>query len=143
MQLRRTAFSFFRFCVGTLFFVAGVLKGMALRAFGHEISQYGLLPSPAVPIAAVIIVALEIGCGMALIVGKGTRRSAWILFALVTLFMIALASGIVRGIAGDCGCFGGSFADPIGPRALIRDAVLLFFCLILATREKGSLAGDQ
>ena len=135
MHLRQAALATVRIGVGVLFVIAGVVKGAALSDFRDEISRYALLPSSVVPIAAVLLVALEIVCGLSMIVDRGSRRSAWLLAALVSLFLFALTSRMVRGDTGECGCFGGSFAEPIGPGVLVRDTVLLLCCILFAIRR--------
>jgi uncharacterized membrane protein YphA (DoxX/SURF4 family) len=67
----------------------------------------------------------ELALGLALLLGVATRISAVVAGALMTAFVIGVASAWARGLSIDCGCFGGGGAVPEGEAnylpVLLRD----------------------
>jgi hypothetical protein len=73
-----------------------------------------------------------------LIVGYRHRSAAILTAALNLLFIVALASTIIRGLDIDCGCFRQGGEKTSAWTAIARDAVLLAMALALLPRgEKG------
>lgn len=112
--------------LGALLLAAGIVKGMAPHAFTIQIKQYGLLPD-GTHIAgslAMIIVAIEMTLGTALMVNWRPKTTLAGVMALLLIFIVALIWAIHRGGVDDCGCFGPA-AVRSPTQALIEDIALL------------------
>lgn len=114
-----------RIALGGIFIYAAVPKIADPVAFAGSVAAYRILPYFWNYVAAAVLPFLELICGILLVLGIRVRTGALIIGALNLVFMVALASAIVRGLDIDCGCFrqGGEKTTPW--LALARDAVFL------------------
>jgi putative oxidoreductase len=76
-----------RILIGALFVTAGVRKAMAIAATAGYFAKLGV---PAAEIMAWVVVFIEVGGGLALILGWQTRLVAWLL---------AIFVGVATGLA--------------------------------------------
>ena len=97
-----------RLGLGALFVVAGVLKWADPAGFAQEIVNYRLWPELA-PYLAVVLPAIEVTAGLALLVTPRAWRqaAAAALVVLTAAFTVAVGTAVVRGLDISCGCFGG------------------------------------
>jgi Methylamine utilisation protein MauE len=121
---------------------AGFAKLFDSQSFLKAIQQLDLVPAPLVFPLMVVVVQCEIWLGLALVVGFRTRIVAATLAGLVSLFIIAIAVALMRGINGDCGCFGSLASEKLGPGLVVRDSLLLCCCLWLSI-QKGLNPSDR
>lgn len=86
---------------------------------------YELFPNEYVPIIARYFPWFEMALGFLLLVGLRykIRYLAGIATALLLFFIAILAITYFRGIDADCGCF--SFDEPISPKTIARDSLIL------------------
>ena len=120
-----------RIGVGIIFFAAGILKLPVFEIFVREVRNYDLVPDPLVrPFAAGIILA-EMLLGLFLTAGWYAKVVAAALASLTSIFLIAIAVSIMRGLNGDCGCFGGFLEGSIGVGAFLRDVIIFMICIVL------------
>jgi uncharacterized membrane protein YphA (DoxX/SURF4 family) len=93
------------FALGLVFIVAALPKLADPPGFAKAIWLYQLAPSWAVHPAALVLPWLELGCGLALCLGRWVRAAAaWSAILLLT-FTLALAINLARHHPVDCGCF--------------------------------------
>src|SRR5512137_1124013 len=121
-----------RLVLGALFVWASVTKIPDMAAFAESVANYRIVPPTLVPLAAVVLVGVELAAGLALVANLWTRASALVLAALLAGFTVGLTSALVRGIDLACGCFGGN--APATWWTVARDVVLLALALFVATR---------
>lgn len=113
-----------RLALGGVFVFAGVVKSQDVAAFAGEIANYKILPYALNYLVAATLPYVEALAGVFLIANRKVRPAALLVALLNVVFMIALASVLVRGLDIDCGCFrAGSTTTPAA--AMLRDAVLL------------------
>ena len=105
-----------RLVLGFAFVLAGLTKLGLVGALTATIKSYELpLPSFLVTAMAYRLPPLELLVGVWLLMGLFTRVSAAVTAALLLVFLVAgIGQGWARGIAVDCGCFGGATITPIG-----------------------------
>ncbi|WBQ02408.1 MauE/DoxX family redox-associated membrane protein [Kribbella sp. CA-293567] len=96
-----------RLALGGVLLVAGALKVTDPEAATQAVRAYELLPQGFDGIVGLLLPFLEIVIGILLIVGYGVRPAAVAAGVLMLLFIAAVASAWARGLAIDCGCFGG------------------------------------
>lgn len=108
-----------RLLVGGIFVLAGLAKLGMSSAMADSINTYSMpLPSWLVSTMADWLPALELGIGVWLIVGLFTRYAAAVSAVLLVIFTIAITQAWVRGLAINCGCFGGPNVSPAGKAVL-------------------------
>jgi putative oxidoreductase len=111
--------------LGLLFVLAGGTKAWDPAEFAREISRYQLVPWTLAVWIAVYLPWLEILSGMLLVFRRFERGALLIITFLLGVFILALASTLIRGINIDCGCFGQAIVSTGVLYPLIRNMVLL------------------
>jgi len=129
-----------RILLGLIFIVASFEKIERPWDFGRAIHVYEILVGPLAYLIspmAIIMPVLEIVTGILLVINRLVRPSALIILAMNVVFIIAIASVMLRGMDIDCGCgldtgiiamLAGTQAD-IG--ALVRDFVIIAMNLVV------------
>lgn len=93
---------------------------------------YHLLPEFLIKPMATIFPWLELLFGTFLLIGLFYPVSLLVVGLLLTIFTLAIASTLVRGIPlEDCGCFKSLGIKESGPTALVRNMILLLFWINL------------
>ena len=118
-----------RLVLGATFAVSGALKLVDPAESVRAVRAYRLLPEAlAVPVGQGLPL-LEITLAALLLLGYGTRLAAAAAGVLLVLFIGGVTSAWARGLAIDCGCFGGG--GDIAPKdtrylqEILRDVGLL------------------
>ena len=137
-----------RVVLGAVLIVAGALKVSDPETSVQAVKAYELLPSSLETAVGWGLPFLEIGLGLLLVIGYGTRYAAVVSGLLMAVFIAGVASAWSRGLAIDCGCFGGGGQVAPGDTAylqeILRDVGLLALAgwLVLFPRSKWSLETD-
>ena len=124
-----------RYLVGILFIISGLIKlndpiGFSIKLeeyfviFGMEwLGHYALSLS-------VIICAVEVVLGIALLLGIMQKQLAWVLLLMIIFFTWLTGYSAVTNKVTDCGCFGD--AIKLTPwQSFSKDVVLMFFIAII------------
>ena len=118
-----------RLLLGGVMLVAGALKVTDPEAATQAVRAYELLPQGFDGVVGLLLPFLEIGIGLLLIIGFGVRAAAVAAGVFMVLFIAAVSSAWVRGLAIDCGCFGGGGQVAPGDtkylQEILRDVGLL------------------
>jgi putative oxidoreductase len=125
-----------RIGLGLVFIYAGILKIRDPIAFAGSVAAYKVLPYFFNYLVAATIPWLEATCGLFLIFGIRIRAVTGITAAMNILFILLLASTIVRGLDIDCGCFRQGGEKTSAWIAIMRDFLFLSVALILFTEQK-------
>ncbi|MBN2468521.1 MAG: DoxX family membrane protein [Deltaproteobacteria bacterium] len=118
-----------RIVLGGIFIYASWDKLLNPEQFARAVQNYRILPHPGLNIIAVTLPWVELVCGILLVAGFLTRGAAIIISGLLTVFVLALGSAMIRGIDTSCGCFSSQGTHPITFLFLVRDAVFLVVAL--------------
>jgi uncharacterized membrane protein YphA (DoxX/SURF4 family) len=137
-----------RLVVGLVWVVAGVLKLPDPDESVRAVRAYRLLPEAVVPLVGHGLPVLEVLVGACLVAGLLTRVAATLSVALLTAFVVGIASAWARGLSIDCGCFGGGATPDANARAaypwdIARDVGLLALSAWLVLRPRTPLAVDN
>lgn len=109
--------------VGLIFAQAAIGKIRRWHEFKGMLGAYELLPSFAVPMAAIAIVPLELVTGLALIGAWKVALFSIVAAALFVIFAVAMAVNLARGRTSiDCGCFQ-SMRQPLEWRLVVRNVL--------------------
>ena len=121
-----------RLLLAAVFLYAGFLKGRDPVAFAGQVAAYKILPYAFNYLVAATLPYVELLCGVLLLLNRRVRPALLVLFGLNTVFIIALASLLVRGLDIDCGCFhpGGEGGGTSPLAALLRDLGLMLAILV-------------
>ncbi len=113
---------------------------MAVRA-------YELLPIAIANVIGIVLPFLEIGMGLLLILGAGTRIVGLAGAVLMLIFVIGISQAWARGLSIDCGCFGGGGQVAPGTAnylpELLRDAGLAALGIYLFIYPQSKFALDK
>lgn len=125
-----------RVVLGLVFLYAGILKIADPVAFAGNIAAYRILPYFGNYLVAATLPWLETICGLLLIIGWRARTAALITCILNGVFIVALASTILRGLDIDCGCFQQGGDKTSAWSAMGRDVVLIAMALTLLRKDR-------
>ena len=130
-----------RVVLGAIFIYASWHKIMDPEEFARSIINYRIVPAESVNLLAIVLPWMELVCGLLLLLGLFTGGSILVVAFMMTVFLVAMGSALVRGIDISCGCFSSDGTDRINILFLIRDIVLFAFALqvFLFDRRTASL----
>jgi uncharacterized membrane protein YphA (DoxX/SURF4 family) len=137
-----------RVVVGGVWVVAGTLKLPDPAGTVRAVRAYQLLPETVVPLVGHGLPVLEVLVGGCLLLGFLTRLTAVLSVLMLAAFIVGIASAWARGLAIDCGCFGGGAgpganASAAYPWDIARDVGLLLLSGWLAWRPRTPYAVDE
>jgi uncharacterized membrane protein YphA (DoxX/SURF4 family) len=121
-----------RLVLGGVMVVAGALKVTDPETATQAVRAYELLPSALDAPVGLILPFLEIAIGLLLIVGFGVRWAAFAAGVLMVVFIAAVSSAWARGLAIDCGCFGGGGQVAPGQTKYLQEILRDVGLLVLA-----------
>lgn len=127
-----------------LFLWAGLSKVFDRQASILAVDAYQVLPDVMIRIVASLLPWIEIGVGVLLILGLFVRFAGIATAVLASVFIVALVQAKARGLAIDCGCFGGGGAgDGVTWWDVARDIPIVIAGIYLARRPVGPLQLDN
>ena len=132
-----------RVVLGFIFVYAGMEKISEPEGFARAISNYKLLPYSLINIAALILPWLEVTAGILLIFGIVVKENAFIISALLGIFLIAIIISLFRGLNIDCGCFGTMSGSKIGIQKLIENCLLMLLGFHIIYFDSGRIILDE
>jgi uncharacterized membrane protein YphA (DoxX/SURF4 family) len=130
-----------RILLGAMLVFSGSLKMVDPGAFGKVIARYEILPEILIAYAAIIVPALELLVGLALLIGFKVRASALIAVFLMAAFIVFMAVNVAGDRRFDCGCFnlrilGLDFTETVSPWLIVRNVIFLAgFALLFRARR--------
>lgn len=121
--------------LGGIFVIASLDKFTDPQAFANSILQYKVVGPTLAMYTATILPALELLCGISLIIGLYPRGCELLMTIMLMGFTILVSSALLRGLDISCGCFS---QDPnvskIGYHKIIENCglIMLGIWLLLA-----------
>ncbi|MDX6241704.1 MAG: hypothetical protein QOG10_6528 [Kribbellaceae bacterium] len=137
-----------RLVLGAVMLLAGALKINDPEAAAQAVRAYKLLPSALEAPVGWGLPFLEVAIGLLLVVGFGVRAAGLAAGVFMVVFIVAVSSAWARGLAIDCGCFGGGGQVAPGQtqylQEILRDVGLLVLAgwLYLTPTSKFALESD-
>jgi len=134
-----------RLVVGGVFIWASLDKLAHPGEFAKAIHHYRLVPYALLHPVALLLPAVEFVAGAALVVGWWRRGAAILGGVMLLVFIVAIATALVRGLDISCGCFNTDGGHGVGLDLLWRDLLLLLACLppLLAARGGPGVDRDR
>ncbi len=127
-----------RIVIGVILIYAGVNKLSNPNEFASAIDNYHLLPFGSENLVAIIMPWIEILAGIGLILGIYVNGSALIAFVMFGIFIIAIASALVRGYNIECGC-GIKAGDMVGIDKILENTVYFALAWLILKRKSRAL----
>jgi uncharacterized membrane protein YphA (DoxX/SURF4 family) len=135
-----------RLGLAAVWLISGGLKLADPEQTYVAVQAYDALPAGIVGAVAAALPFVEIALGLLLLAGLGTRLVAAASLVLLAAFIAGVAQAWARGLAIDCGCFGGGGAvDPAQtryPQEIARDLGFALLAGWLLIRPRTLLALD-
>lgn len=126
--------------IAVVFAASSVSKVRDFRGFARSVPVLAPIPAKWVtPVSMAVVVAEAAAAVLALV----TAKAGFVLAGgLLLAFAAAIAASLRRGQPASCRCFGPA-DTPLGPRHLVRNAVLVCFAVLgaLAPEHPPSVAG--
>lgn len=125
---------------------AGVAKMVEPTESVRAVQAYQLLPDPLEVLLGYGLPFAEVALGLLLVLGFATRFAACCTGLLMLGFIVGISSAWARGLAIDCGCFGGG--GTVAPQdtaylpEILRDTGLVVCAAWLAWRPWSRLSLD-
>lgn len=135
-----------RLLLGGVALYAGAIKLGDLDEAAWAVRAYDLLPDDLADVVGRALPLAEVLLGLLLVTGLATRWAAAGFGLLLVAFAVGISSAWARGLAIDCGCFGGG--GPVDPAEtnylpdLLRDGALLVLAAVLVWRPTSRLSLD-
>ena len=115
-----------------------------LATFAQDVANYHVPPRALANLVAITLPWIEIVAGALLICGIWKRASAWVITAMMVMFLAAIGWAMAHGYDIRCGCFGTVEARKVGVIALAEDGAMLAAAAWLAWRlEDGSAVSKE
>lgn len=123
---------------------AGSAKAFDRQGSILAVDAYDVVPEGLVRPIAAVLPWLEVGIGILLLLGLFVRFAGIATAVFAAIFIAALSQAKARGLAIDCGCFGGGGAgDGVSWWDIARDVPVVLCGLFLAARPRGPLQLDN
>jgi putative oxidoreductase len=131
-----------RLILGFVFIYAGAEKITTPIEFAESISNYQLLNAFFITLTSVLLPWLEVFCGILLVSGVAVKENAFIISAMLGVFIIAGLISLARGLDIDCGCFGDASAK-LGFMKIFENTLLLAAGIILMVFDSDYLTLEK
>ena len=136
-----------RLVLGGVLIAAGALKAGNPAHAAMAVRAYQVLPVTLANILGYALPWVEMGAGLALVIGVAVKATAIIGGGLMVVFIVAIAQAWARGLSIDCGCFGGGGAVAPGHTAyaqeILRDTGLTALAVYLFRFPHGKFGLDK
>ena len=114
-----------RIAIGLVLLAAALAKIADVSTFAGHVHNFRLAPIEAENLVAMTLPWIELGAGLALVLGVRAREGAVVALVLMTVFTIGVGSAWARGLDFECGCFGTSGATRVGWPKLLENLGML------------------
>jgi len=124
--------------IGVVFVVAALAKIGDLETFAKQVHNFRLVPVALENLVAMTLPWVELVAGVAAILGIRRRAAAWLLWALMVVFVAAVGLAWARGLDIECGCFGKASAATVGAGKFFGNVGLTLLAWIATRGREGS-----
>ena len=129
-----------RVLTGVLFIISGLIKANDALGFSYKLDEYFTVFNtqwmiPGSLLMAMFICVLEVGLGVALLVGYKMVKVSWMLLLLIIFFTFLTFYSAYFDVVKDCGCFGDALH--LKPwESFGKDIALLILILVIFIQRK-------
>ncbi|NTW48769.1 MAG: DoxX family membrane protein [Chlorobiales bacterium] len=94
-----------RVILGLFFIVASIEKLADPNAFAHAFEHYRIVGAPFSTLVSTVLPWIELLSGLGIMLGVFARGSLFLISGMLTIFIAATLSALLRGLDISCGCF--------------------------------------
>lgn len=125
-----------RLFLGFLFIAAAIDKIAQPDEFAKNVANYHIPPFALTNIVALTLPWIEFAAGLLMIFGIRVKANSFLISIMLMMFIILIASAMLRGFNIQCGCFsqggaGASEASTVGWKKIFEDIGLLVLSVYL------------
>ncbi|MFH1756268.1 MAG: MauE/DoxX family redox-associated membrane protein [Candidatus Latescibacterota bacterium] len=128
-----------RVVLGILFILASIHKVQHPEQLAITVRLYEIIPAGLSNIFALFLAWSELIAGAFLVLGIFSKQSAMVVAILLTMFIAAIVTTLIRGLIIDCGCFDEK-GDPVDSMLLFRNLLLLGVAYLVMQYDRGYLS---
>jgi len=126
-----------RLVLVAVFAVAGWAKLSDRPGTRQAVVEFGVPQVLARPVAVLLPLAELVVAGLLLFSGSAVPGAVGAV-VLLGLFIVGIGVSLARGRRPDCHCFGQVHSEPVGPKTLVRNVVLVGVGLLIVTGGHGT-----
>lgn len=120
-----------------IFIYAGAIKVWNPAGFLPDVQSYRAFPYHFAVLAVYFVPALEVVCGVGLLIPQSRKGSWQILMALMFSFIVLITVSWFRGIEISCGCFKPGGGEPSSyAKIYVRDFLILLLLAFSGYQQK-------
>lgn len=143
-SLRNIVPTALRVIFGAIFLYSGVVKFVGIAHFEAALVSLNVIPGGIVPYWAIVIPALEIFLGAAIVLDLKTAFLCKVNVFMLAAFTAVIWVEVASGVEASCGCFGNVSSEKIGPPTILRNVVLLLWGIALSSyHEARDVSGHK
>lgn len=116
--------------IALLFLFAAVTKIGETSLFASQIHHYRVLPFGLENLVAITLPWIELLAALAILLRVEPRAGSAVAAGLMGLFLVIVATAVVRGLDIECGCFGTADATHVGVAKLLENTVFFVVAAI-------------
>ena len=136
----RTLNLILRLFLGGLFVFAAWHKVMQPLGFAMSVRGYKIIPFAYSNLFALGVSWAELVAGSMLMLGIFTRKAAGAVAILLVMFIVAIATVVIRGMTVDCGCFGDEGGSTASWLLIVRNLALLAAAYLVMRYNDGYMS---
>lgn len=121
--------------VGSVFMWAGFSKLLHPFAFARGASQYDMLPGGGGFVAALLVIPVELGIGLAHVTGWCAAAAAKFGIVMLVLFLIVVCRQLLMGRVMPCYCFGAEGSELLSWKSVVRLIVMSLGEVVVVRRS--------
>ena len=125
-----------RIILGGLFILSGIMKFLDLNGFEKVVREFHVLAFNYVDIFVVTLPAIELICGICVLIGLFMEPAVLLIMAMLTAFIAVSLPFVNTNQISECGCFGGLFTSEVGIELIIRNILLIIAAIVLYYYKK-------
>lgn len=126
-----------RLFLGGMFVYAAWDKVLQPAGFAMSVRGYKIIPFALSNLFALAVSWSELVAGVMLILGIFPRKAAAAIAILLVMFIVAIATTLVRGMVVDCGCFGNEGGSSTSWLLIVRNLALLCAAYLVVRYNDG------
>ncbi|HEX5133373.1 MAG TPA: MauE/DoxX family redox-associated membrane protein [Candidatus Krumholzibacteria bacterium] len=128
-----------RLFIGGMLAYAAWDKVLHPQGFAISVRAYKIIPFAMSNLFALCLSWSELFAGVMLLLGIMTRRAAGAAFIMFSMFTVAIATTVIRGMVIDCGCFGSEGGSSTSWLLIARNVGLLIGTFLVMRYNDGFL----
>jgi uncharacterized membrane protein YphA (DoxX/SURF4 family) len=129
-----------RWFLGIVFLASALGKITDPAGFAENVAAFRIVPFAAVNVFAIVMTWTEFLVGLSLLNGVKYKSGALLVVVMNAVFIVAIASAMVRGLSVECGCFTMA-KSTVGWSLIARDVVLIAIASLLLLPPRAEDAG--